>query len=508
MKLKDSLENPAVPMPAPQIADEAERLRIVQSFEPDSLIDDPELASIVSFAAKLCDVPMGQVSLVEDVRQRFLAREGITLKETPRDIAFCDHAMREGEILEVRDARKDPRFADNPLVTSGPGIRFYAGHPLVSPEGAPLGALCAVDVEARPEGLNDFQREGMAVLAQAVMRRLQERRANIRARADIADRENQLRAIIEGVPQIAWSADSEGNFDYFNARWEQLTGVQAPTLAEHWRPLIHPEDAEDLFQNWQDSFAQSLPFEGEYRLKTKDGWLWVLGQAAPVKNLTGDGVRWFGTITDIDEVRRALEERDMLAKELSHRIKNIFAVVIGLASLKARQTPEHKPFADDMIAVLHSLGRAHDVVRAGSEPEHDSLLTLLEALFAPYGSDKETQRITITGPDALIHPQAATPLALVFHELATNSAKYGALSSDGGHVELTLEDAGDMVAMTWREIGGPPVDCNAGEPGKGGFGSRLVEMSITGQLQGTWKRDFADDGLVAHLTVAKDALAG
>lgn len=495
-------------MPAALVADESQRLGIVKSFSPDALEDDPELARIVAFASRLCEAPISTVSLVEDVRQRFLARTGIAERETPRDVSFCAYAMGNGDMMEVRNAGQDERFMQNPLVTQAPGIGFYAGQPLVSAEGATLGALCVIDTKARPDGLSEFQREGMAVLAQAVMCRLQEHRTSLAASAAIAARESQLRCMIEGVPQIAWSADARGNFDYFNARWEQITGYPPPRLTEHWRPYMHPEDAEKIFAQWGESFAHSQPFEGEYRLKTKDGWVWVLAQAVPVEQADGDALRWFGTITNIDEVRRALEERDMLAKELSHRIKNIFAVVIGLASLKVRKTPEHKPFADELIAVLQALDRAHDVVRAHKQPEHERLLGLLEAVFAPYVCDDGSARVRISGSDAPIAPRAATPLALVFHELATNAAKYGALSLDSGHVELTLEDHGDQIAMIWREIGGPAIAADAADSRTNGFGSRLVEMSITGQLQGSWERDFAPGGLVARLMVAKDALAG
>ena len=509
MKLKDNLTELPIPPPAPRFADEADRLRIVKSFDLDALQDDPELARIVAFAAKLCDVPVSQVSMIEEARQRFLAGEGLDVTETPREVAFCAHTMVEGEIMEVRDAAEDLRFRDNALVTGAPHVRFYAGHPLVSREGAPLGALCVIDSKPRPEGLTEFQREGLAVLAQAVMRRLRARRADLLAQSQLAQQSELLRRTIEGVPQIAWSADSDGNFDYFNARWTEFTGAPPPRVTDDWRPFIHPEDSEHAFGEWARSFAAGQEFEAEYRLKDAEGdWVWVLGQAMPVAEEADGTVRWFGTITDIDEVRKALDERDMLAKELSHRIKNIFAVVIGLASLKVRKTPEHQPFATELIEVLHALGRAHDVVRAGGPNEHESLLGLLEALFSPYVGPDKSPRVKISGADAPISSKAATPLALVFHELATNSAKYGALSVDDGHVDLTLNDQGDTVLLVWQETGGPAVSPEAGDAARAGFGSRLVEMSVSGQLGGTWERDFAAEGLVARLTVAKAALSG
>ena len=117
----------------------------LQDFDADGLEEDPELRAIAEFAAKLCDVPIAQVTVVEEARQRFLAGQGLDTKETPREVSFCQHAMVAGDLMEVRDATADPRFTNNALVSDPPQIRFYAGQPLVSDEGAPLGALCVID---------------------------------------------------------------------------------------------------------------------------------------------------------------------------------------------------------------------------------------------------------------------------------------------------------------------------------------------------------------------------
>lgn len=505
MALNDPILQPsAMPEPAGEYSDEARRLGVVESFHADTLEDDPELKSIVDFAAKLCNAPVSVVTLLEEERQRFLAKQGLADEGTPREAAFCNHTLGSSELLEVANAEVDPRFAENPLVTGAPEIRYYAGHPLVSKEGASLGTLCVIDTKAHSEPLNAFQREGLAVLAQAAVRRLEARRSKVEAEQIIAERERRLLRMIEGVPQIAWSADSNGHFDYFNKRWTQVTGGPPPVTADDWRPFIHPDDADHAFGEWEKSFAENTPFDAEFRLKRADGsWKWVLALAVPVAEDNSPLRRWFGTLTDIDEVRAALEERDLLANELSHRIKNIFAVVTGLATLKARKSPEHEPFAQELTKVLRALGRAHEFVRPGDGVRQDSLRGLLEALFAPYTGDDDMPRVHVAGIDATIGQRAATPLALVFHELATNSAKYGALSTDNGHVDLVVEDAGDAIELVWTEHGGPP----AKESGEVGFGSRLVEMSITGQLQGKWQRRFDDNGLIANITMAKTALS-
>src|SRR5690606_17085019 len=142
---------PAGPVPAPVFAEEDARIRVLRDYALDSLEDDPELAAIARFAGKLCEAPVALVSLVEEERQRFLARQGVEIRETPREISFCTHAMLRDDLLEVRDTTLDPLFAGNPMVTAEPHIRFYAGQPLKSEEGLPLGTLCVIDSEPRPE---------------------------------------------------------------------------------------------------------------------------------------------------------------------------------------------------------------------------------------------------------------------------------------------------------------------------------------------------------------------
>src|SRR5690606_25689994 len=143
-----------------------------------------------------------------------------------------------------------------------------------------------------------------------------------------------------------------------------------------------------------------------------------------------------------------------------------------------QQKPEHKAFSQELIGTIRALGRAHDYVRPIEGARGSSLHGILHDLFLPYGAG-EHSRVAIKGADAEIAVRSATPLALVFHELATNSAKYGALSSETGRVELTSTDQGEHLQLHWVERGGPELH---GTPATEGFGSRLVEMSIRGQL--------------------------
>jgi two-component sensor histidine kinase len=216
-----------------------------------------------------------------------------------------------------------------------------------------------------------------------------------------------------------------------------------------------------------------------------------------VRNAEGDVDRWYGTITDIDESRRLAEANDLIARELNHRIKNIFALIIGLVTMSARGAPEAAEFAASLAQRVRALDHAHGFVRADAAGEmvaDGGLHTLLRTLFSPYDR-AEGPAIEITGTDFTIL-RGATPLALVFHELATNAVKYGALSEEHGRVSVKTWADGENAVMEWSEFRGPVVK---DRPKPTGFGSRLVEMSVKNQLGGTIVYSWQRDGLRATI---------
>ncbi|MEG3156242.1 sensor histidine kinase, partial [Sphingomonas sp. RB1R13] len=177
--------------------------------------------------------------------------------------------------------------------------------------------------------------------------------------------------------------------------------------------------------------------------------------------------------------------REIVSQELSHRIKNIFAVISGLIAFAARSHPGFGGIASDLRDRITALGRAHDFVRPHSpqsqpKARQDSLHGLLGDLFEPYRGDEQMPRITVAGDDVPVDDRSATPLALLFHELATNAAKYGALTAPEGKVTVTWavrrDGDKDALDLSWVERGGPP----AVEPTRKGFGSRIIRMGLTG----------------------------
>lgn len=480
------------------------------AYELETLRDTAALKKITDFAAALCDCPVSLVSLVEETRQTFIARSGIDITETPRDVSFCAHAMLGDEIMVVPDATDDPRFACNALVTGETNIRFYAGAPLVTEDGIPLGSLCVIDVVPHPDGLSDLQRQGLETLADNVMARLRDNRdtaawrsAESDARRALTDSDSRFRTLADTMPQMVWSTLPDGYHDYYNARWYEFTGVpEGSTDGEAWNGMFHPDDQERAWARWRQSLTSGDPYEIEYRLRYRDGtYRWVLGRALPIRDEEDKIVRWFGTCTDIHEQKLTLEEREVISQELSHRIKNIFSVVSGLVAFSARAHPEFRGVAADLRDRITALGRAHDFVRphspASRPTQHpSSLIGLLGELFEPYqvaGQD----RVRLVGDDLAIDDRSATPLALLFHELATNATKYGALSVPDGWVTITMGSDGEAVTLDWREQGGPAVSPPHGR----GFGTQLMELSAVRQLGGSVSRDWKTEGLDVKVTV-------
>jgi PAS domain S-box-containing protein len=321
----------------------------------------------------------------------------------------------------------------------------------------------------------------------------------------LADSEVKFRTLADTMPQMVWSTLPDGFHDYYNARWYEFTGVpDGSTDGEGWNGMFHADDQERAWATWRHSLATGEPYQIEYRLRHHSGeYRWTLGRALPIRDDGGHILRWIGTCTDIHDSRLAAEERELVAQELSHRIKNIFAVLTGIVSLSARGQPEIRPFADQLRQRIFALGEAHDFVRpqnylVASPGGQGMLSALVDRLMRAYEDETGQGRVRYSGQDTAIDDAAATPLALLFHELATNSAKYGALSRPDGWVELTGRNDDEQFHLIWKEHGGPDVV----EPVKlGGFGSKLIELSVTGQMRGEIERVWESDGLKVELAL-------
>ncbi len=199
-------------MPAPAPANEAERLATLQAYHILDTAAEQTYDDITQLAAHICQVPMATISLVDEERQWFKSRLGLRRSETPRETAFCAHAILQREPLIVTDALQDARFAENELVNGDPPIRFYAGFPLVNHQGFALGTLCALD--EKPRVLNTQQKLAMIALSRQVMVLLELRRIS----AELADALEHVKTLRGLLPICSWCKRIRDDQGY----WKQV----------------------------------------------------------------------------------------------------------------------------------------------------------------------------------------------------------------------------------------------------------------------------------------------
>lgn len=275
---------------------------------------------------------------------------------------------------------------------------------------------------------------------------------------------------------------------------------------EEWVARIHPEDRERVVRHFRDVLASdSRDYEVEYRIiRPSDGETrWIMAKAEIERDAAGRALRLVGAHIDITARRTAEEQRELIARELAHRISNIFAVVNSLITMSARSDPSARDFADALAARIQALHRAHDLVSPRGESKDIGLKALIARLLEPYRL-QAGERISVQGDDIAVGKTAATALALIFHELATNAVKYGSLSLPEGQVDLTLESQGARYRILWRESGGPEIPAS---PQRRGFGSTMVDRAARSQLGAVISHDWNPSGLSVIVDAAAAKLA-
>jgi PAS domain S-box-containing protein len=484
---------------------ESDRLAALESYHILDTPPEESFEDVVRLVAEICDAPIAAVNLIARERQWFKAEIGLGVRETPLDVSICAQAILQRGVFVIADTRLDPRTNCNPLVTGAPYLRFYAGALLETRDGLPLGTLCVLDDKPRPQGLTPKQAFALQALAGQVMAQIELRRVLEAQR----ESERKIRAITDTMPQIVWSTRCDGHYDYHNRRWHEYTGLtEAESAGSGSGKALHPDDRGRAAQVWREALRLGSDYECEYRLRGSDGqYRWFIGRAMPIRDEQGRIERWFGTCTDIQERKLAEQARELVSHELSHRIKNIFAVVGGIISLSARRDPQAKPFADALRQRMGGLAQGLEDVRPGSsamasQAVGKTLFGLLCELVSPY-QFRDRERIAVSGEDVDIGRSSATALALIVHEQATNAMKYGALSNDTGSVAIVGERLGDGYRLTWCERGGPGI---AVAPAKVGFGTMMADRTINGQLGGTIERDWSADGLTVRVSLPRDRL--
>ncbi|SHF88064.1 PAS domain S-box-containing protein [Loktanella atrilutea] len=321
----------------------------------------------------------------------------------------------------------------------------------------------------------------------------------------LQDSEAKFHAIADAVDQMIWSTQPDGFHDYYNQRWYDFTGVpEGCTDGDAWNGMFHPDDQERAWGAWRESLKTGQPYEIEYRLKHKSGkYRWVLGRAQPMRDMSGNITRWYGSCTDIHDIKVAQEQRQLMLGEMNHRVKNTLAMVHAMVSQTLRQADT---LDDARIAIqsrISMMSAAHDRLVKSTWTE-TQIAEVVEAALIPHRTG--LGRIGVTGPNLPIGSKQALALTMALHELATNATKYGALSTDQGRIDIawhvSQEDADAGFAFSWRESGGPEVMT----PTRRGFGSRMIERALAGYFTGAAELAYNRGGLTFNLTAPLSGL--
>ncbi len=484
---------------------ESDRLAALAQYEIMDTPAEGEFDDLVRVAAQVCGVPMALVSLIDHERQWFKAALGIETKETSREIAFCAHAIQQHEVFVVEDASKDERFAENPLVTGDNHLRFYAGAPLETTDGLPLGTLCVLDT--KPRELNDDQKFALAALARQVMSRMELRRALSSQRAN----EARHRQILESALDYAIiSMDLKGVVTSWNEGAHRILGwSEAEMCGRRCDDFFTPEDraAGVPEREMGAALTHDRGSDERWHIRKDGARFWASGEMMPLSGADGAPIGFLKILRDRTEFRQAQEalraseeaaERDrrLLVRELEHRVKNTLSLAQAIVSqsLRTMTSPaEARKVIDERLV---SLGRAHDILTE-SNWAAAPISTVIANATNIHVADQS--RIAAAGPDFNVSARAAVGLSMALHELCTNAVKYGALSNATGHVEIQWSTSGEPGAavfnLTWRESGGPPVV----PPSRKGFGSRLIQASLSGETNQQNSVEYLATGLVWHV---------
>jgi two-component sensor histidine kinase len=268
---------------------------------------------------------------------------------------------------------------------------------------------------------------------------------------------------------------------------------------------IHPQDLDRVRAAFTATRDILGGYEIDFRIMHGSDLRWISARGrGEDQGIVGRVM--FGVFLDVSERKMAEEAREMLANEMSHRVKNLFAIASALTDIASRSVTTTQDMAHDLKNRLTALGRAHELVRPIlSEKKKAAHLGELLAILLDAYDEKGVigDRIRIKVPDLLVGEASLTALALVIHELATNSIKYGALSNAVGTLDISCTDDGSNVVLVWAEKGGPLVQEVKGTPG---FGSKLVNRSITAQLGGSIDFEWPTKGMIVTLRMSKDRL--
>lgn len=475
---------------------ESERSAALHSY---SILDTPresDFDDLARVASEICGAPIAVVNLVDTTRQFFKAEVGLGVRSTPLETAFCRHALLEEDILVISDATIDDRLRCNPLVTDAPHIRSYAGALLKTPDGLPIGTVCVLDYTVRK--FTDQQVEMLRFLARQAMTQLELRKTVSKqrfllARAQIAERgKANFERVVRQASDFIGIADDRGRVVFMNDAARDLVGLRPDEKLPHDVMSYIADEDRGVFR---DEVVPLIKAGGscEREIRLRD---FGTGDAVPAlftmfpMRDEHDAIVGYGVVTkDLTEQKAEEIRRTEMMAEAAHRIKNTLSIVQAIVSQSLKTAGTLQDAKDVISKRVAALAKAQDILTSAEGAMAD-IAEVVSSALAPH--DGGFGRFTVSGPSRRLAAPQALGLSLALHELATNAAKYGALSGDQGqvHINWTVDDLGEF-AFDWTETGGPVVTA----PVRTGFGSQLINRMVAPYFQGDANVTYQPEGV-------------
>jgi PAS domain S-box-containing protein len=463
------------------------------------LLVDDQPAKLLSYEVVLRD-------LNENLIKANSAQEALEhLLKNEIAVVLVDVCMPDLDGFQLAAMIRDhPRFKTTAIIFISAILLSEVDHL----KGYEMGAVDYVPVPVVPEVLRakvrvfvDLFRKTrqLEVLNQELERRVSERTAALESSSERLRQSEERRSLALAAGRMgAWDWDLTQDKCIWDESQNRIFGVDARSFVygiKNIRALIHPEDWPPLWRQLKSITQIAQTLQAEFRICRPDGELrWCLGTAAGTFDDDGRLVRISGVTIDISDRKEAEERQALLAREVDHRARNALAVTQSIIGLTRAKT------IDDYVTAVQgrvgALARAHTLL-SHARWQGTDLLQLAEEELAPYRMT-DRLKIRIAGEAVSLPPAQAQSVALVLHELATNAAKYGALSTPEGRLDLQWEERAGKLHVHWAETGGPPVKA----PAIKGFGSKIIMATVVSQLGGSADLDWRPEGLVCDMVLS------
>jgi PAS domain S-box-containing protein len=464
------------------------------------LLVDDQPAKLMSYEVILHD-------LGENLLKASSGREALEhLLKTDVAVVLVDVCMPDLDGFQLAAMiREHPRFQKTAMIF----ISAILLSDVDRLKGYEMGAVDYVPVPVIPEVL----RAKVKIFVELYRKTRQLERMNAELEQRVSARTAELETSTAQLRQseesrsLALAAGNMGSWDWIRGSgdclWDDgqyhIFGVDRKhfaVTAENVRALIHPEDWERLRVTLEALLKDRTPCQNEFRVKRPNGEVrWCIGTAAPSVDASGHVTRISGVTVDITDRKLAEERQALLAREVDHRAKNALALVQSI--IRLTRASDVAAYTTAVEGRIRALSRAHTIL-ALSRWQGADMLGIVEEELEPYRVG-DVNKVTTSGPNISLQPAAAQSLALALHELVTNAAKYGALSSVSGRVELNWELTSGTLVLRWVETGGPPTH----PPSSPGFGTRIITASVEGQLGGQTTFDWRREGLQCVLSIPR-----